>query len=351
MLRIQPTTGLAVLVACLLAACATEAPVDAVQSLDITPEDLVFADAGKGDGSLFNVHNLISQSLFEDHAYMSVEEVQAFLEVTPYGTRSKLADLSIGNATIAQIIVANAISQRINPLVLLVKLQVEASLIAREDPSPRALMHGMGCACPDNLPCASAQEGLGPQIACAAAVFRKYLTSQEQSGTTISGWAPDVVKRTQDNIQIIPANQATAALYTYTPWVLVGIGGNWLFWNVLTKYSSHILESRPNYRWIGGDCAQNSGCAYADGICLPHDTGGVCSQTCQKFCPDSVQSNVTGTFCVDLGSALTGDEAGWCVGQCDSDVYPDTGCPADFECVERPRFSDPDTLRSVCIPR
>ena len=34
---------------------------------------------------------------------------------------------------------------------------------------------------------------------------------------------------------------ATAALYAYTPWVLVGRGGTWLVWNVTKKYANHAI--------------------------------------------------------------------------------------------------------------
>ena len=36
-----------------------------------------------------------------------------------------------------------------------------------------------------------------------------------------------------------PANHATATLYAYTPWVLVGSGGTWLAWNVTRKYERY----------------------------------------------------------------------------------------------------------------
>ena len=42
--------------------------------------------------------------------------------------------------------------------------------------------------------------------------------------------------RTLDPRSVTPANHATASLYAYTPWVLVGTGGTWLAWNVTRKY-------------------------------------------------------------------------------------------------------------------
>ena len=41
---------------------------------------------------------------------------------------------------------------------------------------------------------------------------------------------------------VTPANHATASLYAYTPWVLVGRGGNWLVWNISKKYVKYAED-------------------------------------------------------------------------------------------------------------
>jgi hypothetical protein len=46
-----------------------------------------------------------------------------------------------------------------------------------------------------------------------------YFEDLDTRGTTVSGWAVGESKRSQDPCTITPANRATAALYTYTPWV------------------------------------------------------------------------------------------------------------------------------------
>ena len=52
-------------------------------------------------------------------------------------------------------------------------------------------------------------------------------------------WRKGTARRTLDPRTVTPANDATAALYAYTPWVLVGTGGTWLAWNVTRKYVRH----------------------------------------------------------------------------------------------------------------
>ena len=47
--------------------------------------------------------------------------------------------------------------------------------------------------------------------------------------------------RTLDPKTVTPVTSATAALYAYTPWVLVGRGGTWLVWNVTKKYANHAI--------------------------------------------------------------------------------------------------------------
>jgi hypothetical protein len=47
-------------------------------------------------------------------------------------------------------------------------------------------------------------------------------------------------RQSLDRLTISSANHATASFYAYTPWVLVGRGGNWLAWNITRKYLKHL---------------------------------------------------------------------------------------------------------------
>lgn len=321
---------------------------------DLDPTDLVVESDGKQDSLGFNPNLLIDDAVFVDYEYMTEEDVQAFLENTPYGRRSYLADYESDGQLTSKLIIEAARKHHINPLVFLVKLQVEMALISkRSTPTTFQLNHAMGCGCPDGLLCHQALAGFGSQINCAGAMFRSYLDDIEENGSTISGWKPHGSKNTSDHLTVTPKNSATAALYTYTPWVLSGTGGNWLFWNIHRKYSRAILKSRPNHRWIGGPCTKNEECAYDGGICLGKTLlrNGTCSLSCDRLCPDSSQAYTASTFCIDLGTALDNEPAGYCVAHCDPSLFPENeGCPQEQKCVESVRFGDDsETQRSVCI--
>jgi hypothetical protein len=90
--------------------------------------------------------------------------------------------------------------------------------------------------------------------------------------------------------------------------------------------------------WIGGACEEDASCGGT--TCLTAQTGGMCTELCERTCPDRVGRPTT--FCVDLGF----DNSGVCVLQCGST----SECRQGYECVESPRFNDASTVRQVCLP-
>jgi len=323
-----------------------------VPTVAVPPEDLVEVVPVKGDGAVFNRHLLIDDGVFADPAYLTVAQIQAFFEATPYGTRSFLADHSEAGLSAAEILAEAGTRHGINPLVLLVKLQVETGLVSKTShPGSHLVDRAMGCACPDGGGCSALQAGFSEQIDCAGGLFRKYLDEIAGTGKTWTGWGPDRLKYTSDDVDVVPKNAATAALYTYTPWVLRGTGGNWLFWNVYKRYSRHLLATNPNHHWIGGACAADPVCSFDEGVCLMPPEVGVCSRPCQGYCPDTIAPYASVTFCVDLGTPMSGIPGGWCVARCDNDLYPDTdGCPVGFDCLLSERYLHPETSKYVCWP-
>ena len=221
--------------AALCASCAT-----ATDEVDHDPSDFEEApDDGKGDGvaAVFNQHSVLTDALLEDTAAMTVDELQAFFERSPYGTRSWLASHRINGVRAAQYVVDAALAQRIHPLVLVARMQVESSLVSKTvAPSQRLIDRALGCGCPDGGGCSASYKGLDKQLVCGAKTLRRWFdASADGSGA----WRKGVAKRTLDPRTVTPANHATATLYAYTPWVLIGTGGNWLVWNVTRKYVRH----------------------------------------------------------------------------------------------------------------
>jgi len=347
----------------LLCACAQDVQGPALNT-DVSPEDLMIFDTGKADGNIFNPERLIEDHIFVDTHFMSASDVKAFLEWTPYNKTSFLAYHTDDGMTAAEMIVKAAQDYSINPLILLVKLQVESSLIAKtQPPSTYVLERSMGCGCQDDNPgCHGAPKGLYEQLVCASSLFRKYMDNLESSGETWTGWGVGIAKKTSEDQWITPENHSTAALYTYTPWVLEGQGGNWLFWNVYRKYAHFILKTRPNHRWIGGPCESNETCAYEGGLCdtsfVQEDpvtgtfSSGFCTQACDRLCPDTYTVYNAFTFCVDLAHPdVLEAQTGFCVPQCDMALFPDNnGCAQGFECMTQQRFNEAEVTRQVCMP-
>ena len=228
---------LLVVVLCLCAAaCATET--DDVGSDE--PDDyIVDPEDGKADGvpATFNQNDVVGDDVFLDNGNMTVAEVQEFLEQSPYGNRSWLADYAVGGVSAAQFLVDAAKAEGIHPLMLLARMQVESTLVSKTArPTQSRIDKALGCGCPDGRPCNPAYKGLAKQLVCGAETMRKlYDASVDGSGQ----WRRGVTRRTLDPRSVTPANHATASLYAYTPWVLVSRGGNWLVWNVTRKYVRH----------------------------------------------------------------------------------------------------------------
>lgn len=237
----QALVGLAVAVTAVNAGCAEELPsepyADHEELADLEP-----FDDGKGDGlASFNMNDVYADAFLTDVDSIDAVELQAFFEDSPYGNRSWLANATINGVTAAEAIVAAAQAEGINPLVLVARMQVESSAVSKTAAPTKARQDkALGCGCPDGGGCASQYKGLDKQFSCAAKILRKWYDA------SIDGTAPfrvGVSKKTLDPKTVTPKTHATASLYMYTPWVLVGRGGTWLVWNVTKKYVKHAVDA------------------------------------------------------------------------------------------------------------
>jgi len=224
---------LLVLLGLLIAACGVEGE---DRGSDEPWDYEVDSPDGKADGvpAAFDRNRLVDDDVFVDDGSFTVAEVQSFLAHSPYGTRSWLADYKIDGVSAAQLIVDAARAEDIHPIMLLARMQGEASLVSKTTrPSTTRINAALGCGCPDCSACSSQYRGFANQLSCGAQVMRRwYDASVDGSGQ----WRLGVSRRTLDPLTVTPRNHATAALYAYTPWVLEGRGGGWLLWNVARKY-------------------------------------------------------------------------------------------------------------------
>lgn len=331
--------ALAAAVSFALAACA-DVPDEPFVEHD-EPDDYVVEKAAvQGLPVSFDRDHVMDDDFFTNAGAVTAADVQAFLEDTPYGRPSFLARERVGGRLASEAIVAAAQAYDINPVVLLARMQVEKSLIGKSSrPSANSVDYAFGCGCPDGRACNRAYRGLDKQLECAAETLRQHF---DGSADGTSPWVRGVSRRSLDGLRVVPDNHATASLYSYTPWVLTGRGGNWLVWNVTTKYARALQDVMrapgevpneapgggvspeapespvaPDFlraEWIGDACTDDRSCRFANGtsgLCTRWSgaTTGICTVSCEGLCPDLAGHG--STFCVSA-SLLGGDDGGYC---------------------------------------
>lgn len=291
--------------------------------LDFEPVD------GKTDGisDVFDQNLVVTDEFFTASSALTPAQIQAFLEHTPYNNRSFLADELVHGRKFSEVLVEVAQGRQINPIMLLSRMQVEKSLVAKSTrPSGNTIDFAFGCGCPDNQPCNEAYRGIDKQLDCSAKTLR---THYDGSVNGTGEWRKGKTKSTLDPKSVTPQGHATASLYAYTPWVLTGSGGNWLVWNITRRYANALaisVPTGPQPGFVGSSCTEDleslpkeQQAAYAtcefsasgeSGFCYPFTTSagedrGMCTVMCAGYCPD--QGSTT-TFCAELQTG-----AGFCV--------------------------------------
>ena len=125
------------------------------------------------------------------------------------------------NSSSAQIIYDVAVACGINPQVLVVLLEKEQSLVTDVWPLDIQLKNATGFACPDTAPCDPNFAGFFYQVYYAARQFKVYKANPNSYNyragrTNTIYWHPDLSRCGSSQVYI--ENQATAALYIYTPY-------------------------------------------------------------------------------------------------------------------------------------
>ena len=223
------------LVASTLAACSVA-----------SSEEAVGGDRASVTEVEFDKNAVLSDTALRDTAAMSTADIQAFLDETPWGHASVLADYEEDGKSAAEIMHEAAEQHGINPLELLVRVQMEQGLVYKQTASEESISIAFGCGCPHSPVCSSKYEGFANQAACAAGTLSRSMDRALTSNGTASGWKMGEEKLTQDKVEVVPSNAATAALYTYTPWVgeagggRKGIGGASLHHQVWVRFADAV---------------------------------------------------------------------------------------------------------------
>ncbi|MDF2991950.1 MAG: glutamyl- and glutaminyl-tRNA synthetase [Microbacterium sp.] len=193
----------------------------------------------------FDPGRLIDDAAFYDGDAMTADEIQRFLDdkIGPCRTDTCLTvlrttlpgrDAIVSDATgqticeaydggelsAAEIIDRVQRACGISAKVLLVTLQKEQSLVSgrtARGPDQTALGAAMGARCPDDAPCDPGLSGFATQVAQGAADLKSYSASDfmRQPGTHWIAYSPDPDCGGSD---VTIENEATAALYNYTPY-------------------------------------------------------------------------------------------------------------------------------------
>lgn len=221
------------------------------------------ANTAKAQG--FDPNNIISDLEILDYSSMSLSDIQEFLEHKgSYLAKYSCPDVN-GATRKASEIIYNAAAKNydcggailsdnpteeektlkckkitINPKFLLVLLQKEQSLIEESSPSQKNLDWATGYGCPDSGGCNARWQGFGKQVNSAALQFRDYIDNPQyytyKAGNSYLFTNPYGTISTE-SIIVTPANQATAALYNYTPHVY---NGNFNFYKIWQRWFAKI---------------------------------------------------------------------------------------------------------------
>lgn len=343
----------------------------------------------------FDPNDVLDDASMSD-THMTAAEVQAFLDRTPYGTASALATYKpVKTKTAAQIIVGAAATYAVNPMLLLVRAQLENGLISKRTATETELAGAFGCGCAATstststaaaaaavcTPSAEAR-GFENQARCAASQLRTSLdrlagkgnvagaTSVTTDGTS-KGWAAHKPQKTRDGIEVTPANDATAVLYAYKPWVgklgngdptAGGMSAHWTLWNDFTNPAPDTTGSADNASSAQSPSGSDSGDGTQNGTptseCTPPcGAGSVCNEStgaCVSGCRvlDGNDSCGSGSRCDRsdglIGRCMKSDCGSQCTGGsfCDST----SSSPRCVQCNANDMTAcQPDTDGSACI--
>ena len=181
----------------------------------------------------FDPNFVIFDHELTNYQFLTQEEVQSFLKNSK-GTLDAYETIDLDNKKrLASEIIFNAGQKyKINPAVLLTIIQKEKTLVTLRNPSADRYNWATGFGCYDREGSVKKFKGFARQIDQAAWRLRYFLEH------------PWLFKFKQnqtykiDGVSVTPLNQATAALYNYTP----HFQSNKLFWQIWQKWFAPVGE-------------------------------------------------------------------------------------------------------------
>ncbi|PKM91664.1 hypothetical protein CVU82_00430 [Candidatus Falkowbacteria bacterium HGW-Falkowbacteria-1] len=224
---------------------------------------LLFPIASKAEGE-FNPGNIISDFELLNFKGMTLDDIQKFLEekdsylaslttLDTYGKEKKASEIiynaAVNNYDCDGVTLSDSPTEEeritkckiigtVNPKFLLVLLQKEQSLIEEQNPTQKQLDWATGYGCPDSMACNPYFKSFGKQVNSAALQFRWYMVNPKTPSTWFQEGETYTFKNkygtiSNEEIDVLIENKATAALYIYTPHVY---NGNYNFWKIWNRY-------------------------------------------------------------------------------------------------------------------
>lgn len=181
------------------------------------------------DETYFNPNLIISDFEFIDYDSMTLDDIQRFLVEKGSGLATYVVPEMRVRAS--QLIYDNAQISRINPKVILTKLQKEQSLIdggLSTDRLDWATGYGICDSCSKSDPAVQKYRGFANQIDYAASALRLFYDNPQEYGFKVGQ------TYTIDGQRVTVSNNATHALYLYTP----HLHGNSNFNKIYTQWFS-----------------------------------------------------------------------------------------------------------------
>src|ERR1700722_20266479 len=151
-------------VAILIAACAKHAAPPVLQ-----PEDL-----SNQNDSTFDPTEIVDPGSFSDDVDLGADQVEMFLQLTPYNNISFLSTYQSNGVLAVNAIMQASTTYRINPLVFLVRAEMDQGLVAATTyPLPASRVeYVFGCGCEAPGSCDPMQAGFDRQVDCLGAALR-----------------------------------------------------------------------------------------------------------------------------------------------------------------------------------
>lgn len=211
-----------------------------MSAVSIAVAALVASPATAVTGNAFRAGNIISDAVFYNASALSSGQIQSFIQskeprcqagytcLAQYRSDSftRAADSYCGayggaaGQLASEIIFGVAQACGINPQVLIVMLEKEQGLVSSTAPTAGRYRIAMGYGCPDTAPCDQQYYGFYNQVYNAARQFQRYRKSPNSWNYRAGRynaiqWSPNGACGSS---QVYIENQATAALYIYTPY-------------------------------------------------------------------------------------------------------------------------------------